>query len=82
MFPMEAEAYHYPNKKIGMEYDMEKPVDDFNHTMSNFRYTMENLKILEKKGSITSGTPRTDGRMHETVWKSPTKSSAPRYMPR
>ena len=82
MFPIEAEAYHYPSKKVGMEYDMEKPVDDFNHTMSNFRYVMENLKILEKKGSITSSGPRTDGNIHGTVWKSPIKSSAKRYMPR
>lgn len=82
MFPLEAEAYHYPTKKIDFEYEMEKPVDDFNHTMSNFRYTMENLKVLEKKGSITASHPRTDGRMHETVWKSPIKSSAARYMPR
>jgi hypothetical protein len=82
MFPLEAEAYHYPSKKAGFEYEQEKPVDDFNHTMSNFRYTMENLKILEKKGSITANHPRTDGRVHETVWKSPMKSSAARYMPR
>ncbi len=82
MFPIEAEAYHYPNKRSGMEYDMEKPVDDFNHTMSNFRYTMENLKVLEKKGSITASHPATDGRIHGTVTKSPIKSSAPRYMPR
>jgi len=82
MFPIEAEAYHYPSKKMGFEYEMEKPVDDFNHTMSNFRYTMENLKVLEKKGSITASGPRTDGNIHETVWKSPIKSSAKRYMPR
>lgn len=82
MFPLEAVAYHYPQKRAGIEYDPEKPVDDFNHTMSNFRYAMENLKVIEKRGSITGGVPRTDGTIHETAMKSPIKSSAPRYLPR
>ena len=83
MFPLEAAAYHYPSKKVGYEYDQEKPVDDFNHTMSNFRYAMENLKVLEKRGSITGGVPTTDDRIYQTkISKSPIKSSAKRYMPR
>lgn len=82
MFPLEAAAYHYPGKKPGLEYDPEKPVDDFNHTMSNFRYAMQNLKTLEKRGPVTGGLPVTDGKIYETVRKSPIKSSTPRYLPR
>lgn len=82
MFPLEAEAYHYPEKKPGMEYDPEIPIDDFNHCMSNFRYTMENLKYLERRGSIIGNIPKTGDRIHLTAEKSPIKSSAPRYMPR
>lgn len=82
MFPQEALAYHYPHKKVGIEYDPEKPVDDFNHTMSNFRYGMENLKVLEKKGSITPGRPNNSDNIHQTAAKSPIRNSAPRYMPR
>jgi hypothetical protein len=81
MFPQEAAAYHYPGKKPGFEYEQEKPVDDFNHTMSNFRYVMENLKLIEKRGSITGAMPRTGGRIHQTA-KSPVKSGTARYMPR
>lgn len=79
MFCEEADAYHYPEKKPEMEDDPEVPVDDFNHIMSEFRYTMENLKYLERRGSITSTLPKASGG-YDT--RSPAKSSAPRYMPR
>lgn len=82
MFPLEAEAYHYPEKKSGLEYDPEIPVDDFNHTMSNFRYTMENLKYLERRGSIIGNVPKSGDKIHRTAPKNPTKSGVSRYMPR
>lgn len=82
MFTLEAEAYHYPEKKPGAEYDPDIPVDDFNHTMSNFRYTMENLKYLERRGSIAGLAPKASEQRHVTAPKNPTKSSVPRYMPR
>jgi hypothetical protein len=82
MFPLEAEAYHYPEKKGGVEYDPEIPVDDFNHTMSEFRYTMENLKYLERRGSIIGNIPRFGDKIHQTAPKSPIKSGVARYMPR
>jgi len=82
MFTLEADAYHYPEKKVGVEYDPEIPIDDFNHVMSNFRYTMENLKYLERRGSIIGKIPLIGDKIHRTAQKSPVKSSAPRYMPR
>jgi hypothetical protein len=83
MLPLEAEAYHYPERKASMEYDPEIPIDDFNHVISNFRYVMENLKYLERRGSIIGKIPTFGDRIYRTAkQKSPIKSSAPRYMPR
>lgn len=82
IFPLEADSYHYPEKKLGMEYDPEIPVDDYNHTMSEFRYTMENLKYMERRGTIIGNLPRTGQERHMTYQKSAAKSSTPRYMPR
>lgn len=65
-----------------MEYDPEIPVDDYNHTISEFRYTMENLKYMERRGAIVGNLPRAGEEKHMTYQKSAVKSSTPRYMPR
>mgnify|MGYP001165947286 CR=1 FL=1 len=79
MLPLEMNAYHYPDNKMGMEYDKEIPVDDYNHTVSAIRYTIENLKVMDRKGMSKSGLPMASG-THYTN-KSPIKHSASRYMP-
>ncbi len=79
MMPLEFDAYRYPDKKDGMVDDPEIPIDDFNHTMSNFRYFMENMKHIEKKSSMKPGRPQTGTVVHTT--KSPVKSSTSRFRP-
>lgn len=55
MFVEEIEAWHYPERKPGMKDDPDKPVDDFNHCMSNFRYGITNILHLQwKAGKIHS----------------------------
>lgn len=80
MFVEEAEAYHYPHKKLDIIDDPEKPIDDFNHIMSEFRYTMENLKIIEVGNNKGKLLPKTSKQLHKTA--NYAKSSAPRYLPR
>ena len=84
MWVQEALGYHYPPPKPELEYDPELPVDDFNHCMSGFRYTMENLKWMESHGMMAARrfTPSSSGG-HINPWKgnSPIKSGAPRYLP-
>jgi hypothetical protein len=79
MFPLEAYAYHYATSRMGKEYDPEIPFDDFNHTCSAWRYAMENLKVLERKGTIRGVVPRSSDKIHYTA-KASTKSSGPRYL--
>jgi hypothetical protein len=69
MWVAEQESYHYPDKRAGLHDDPEIPVDDFNHCMSAFRYTMENLKVIERKKGATgrANRPSADGRTHTTA---------------
>lgn len=82
MWIEEAEAYHYPSQKADSEYNPELPVDDFNHTMSNFRYVMENLKWMETKKMLQprSSMPKVAGG-HSYRGNSPIKSGARRFLP-
>lgn len=84
MFCDEAEDWHYPKKKEEMIYDPEIPVDDFNHCMANWRYTMSNLRTIERrqeKAGIVPSAADVPGRTQRGVrdW---TKSGASRYLPR
>ena len=79
MFPLEADAYHYPEKKPGMVDDPELPVDDFNHIMSEFRYFCENWKYIRTR-TQAKGAPKTSETKYQK--RSPIKSGAPRYLPR
>jgi hypothetical protein len=79
MLPLEMNAYHYPDNRAGMEYDKETPVDDYNHTVSAIRYTIENLKVIDRKGLSKAGLPMSGGSHY--INKSPIKHSAPRYLP-
>jgi len=58
MFCEEAEFYHYPKRISQRQDDPEIPVDDFNHVMSNFRYCMINLHVMERKRIKSSGIVR------------------------
>lgn len=82
MLPEEMEAYSYPNKRLGVVNDPEKPIDDFNHQISALRYCMQHLKLLEAldKGEKKAVLPRAGNQSHKTTNFS--KSSAPRYLPR
>lgn len=83
MFCEEAGYYHYPKKQSHRQYDPEIPVDDFNHVMSNFRYCMTHLHVLEtknKKGLRNPALPAAGGKTHTTTRV--TGSSGNRYMPR
>lgn len=44
----EIESWHYPKQRPGMLDDPEKPVDDFDHCMSNFRYCVANLRAIAR----------------------------------
>lgn len=79
MLPLEMNAYHYPQSRAGMEYDKEVPVDDYNHTVSAIRYTIENLKILDRKGLSKGQVPITGKSGHYTA-RSAIKHSAPKYL--
>lgn len=79
MLPLEMNAYHYPDSRVGMEYNKETPVDDYNHTVSAIRYTIENLKVIDRKGLSKVGLPMSSGGHYTS--KSPIKHSAPRYLP-
>ena len=84
MFQEEAEFYHYPKKITGRLEDPEIPVDDFNHVMSNFRYTMMNLSVLDRKRQGKPGgraLPKADQAVHRSAVKS-TGAGASRYAPR
>jgi hypothetical protein len=81
MLPLEMEAYSYPQKKMGVVDDPEKPIDDFNHQVSAARYCLEHLKFLEGGGEKRSlAMPMAGNKSHKTANAS--KSSAPRYLPR
>jgi len=81
MLPLEMEAYSYPQKKMGVINDPEKPIDDFNHQVSAARYTLEHLKFLEGGGEKRGfSVPVAGNKSHKTANAS--KSSAPRYLPR
>lgn len=54
----EHEAYHYPDKRANFIDDPEIPVDDFNHTCSDCRYAMENLKVLDRKKGVSGAKAR------------------------
>jgi hypothetical protein len=66
-FIAEIESYHYPKKKAGMVDDPEIPVDDFDHTQSNFRYCMANLDTILRSGLRTNLPPKGSGQQHQTV---------------
>lgn len=52
-------AWHYPVKRPGMLDDPEKPVEDFDHCMSNFRYCVQNLRAIQRYGQgKRPGAPR------------------------
>jgi hypothetical protein len=46
MFVEEIEVWHYAKKRGGAKDAPVKPVDDFNHCMSNFRYAAANIRFL------------------------------------
>lgn len=51
----EIEAWHYQKPKAGMVDQPIKPVDDFNHAVSAFRYALANIHVMIKNGSIGTG---------------------------
>lgn len=77
MFCEEAESYHYPKKKSDYHDDPELPVDDFNHVMSNFRYTMINLQVMDRKRTGVT-VPASGSRKHVTG--AGPKAGASRYV--
>ena len=79
MFCNESESWAWKRKKPGMIDAPEEPVDDFNHCMSNFRYAMENIKIIARR-TPTQSKPKYGQKKH--IIKNVAKSSAPRYLPR
>lgn len=79
MFIKEIESWAYKKRQAGMIDEPEVPVDDFNHCMSNFRYGLENIKYMKRRGS-SQNTPKFGEKKH--IIKNVAKSSAPRYLPR
>ena len=78
MFCEEAEAYRYPKKRSEMKDDPELPVDDFNHVMSNFRYTMIHLNLMELHQK-KAGRPAAGDKAHVTG--AGPRAGARRYLP-
>lgn len=66
-FCNEIESWHYPDKRSGFVDDPEIPVDDFDHCMSNFRYAMENIKVLERKAGVGMSQPTAGPVTHVTA---------------
>lgn len=83
MFCEEAEAYRYPKKRSDRMDDPEIPVDDFNHVMSNFRYAMINLHVLDgKKLKGKTTRPATGREQHLTAGvQGKVRSGPSRYLP-
>ena len=75
----EIEAWPWQKKKPNTIDEPIKPVDDFNHCMSNFRYAMENIKYIGRR-SPTNKKPKFGRKKH--IMKNVAKSGAPRYLPR
>jgi hypothetical protein len=67
MFVQEIESWHYPKKKPGMVDDPDIPVDDFDHTMSDWRYAMANIDKMDKVGYHQGSLPVAAGNIHQTV---------------
>jgi hypothetical protein len=84
MFCEEAEQWHYPKRRSGMLDDPEIPVDDFDHCMSTFRYTMIHLNVMEAKGRLNKGgsVATVLPQASEVGTRSPQKSGTSRYLPR
>lgn len=76
MFVAEIESWPMQKKKPGQIYEPEKPVDDFNHCMSNFRYALANIDKLLKVGLRgRTSLPGSTGKTHTTAGERP--SSVP-----
>lgn len=82
MWCSEADSWHYKKKKPGEIDDPDKPVEDFDHHMAEFRYTAENLKWLFRRGTQTA-TPKTGKKVYRSrgMGKSATRASEIRYQP-
>lgn len=83
-FVAEIESWHYPKKKAGMQDDPEKPVEDFDHCMSNWRYAMANIDKIISGGSGKAKPPKAGPRQHVTVKGSGTrrpKNELPAWAP-
>lgn len=78
-FCNEIESWPWQKKKPNTVDEPVKPVDDFNHCMSNFRYAMENIKYIERR-TPSNSKPKFGRKKH--IMKNVAKSSAPRYLPR
>jgi len=79
MFCNEAESWAWRKNRPGMIDEPEEPVKDFDHCMSNFRYAMENIKLI---GRRTPGKTKPKYGEKKHIIKNVAKSSAPRYLPR
>ncbi len=75
----EIESWPWQKKKPNTIDEPIKPVDDFNHCMSNFRYAMENIKYIGRRAPLNK-RPKFGQKKH--IMKNVAKSSAPRYLPR
>jgi hypothetical protein len=78
-FCNEIESWPWQKKKPNTIDEPVKPVDDFNHCMSNFRYAMENIKYIARR-TPSNKKPKFGQKKH--IMKNVAKSSAPRYLPR
>ena len=78
-FCNEIESWPWQKKKPNTIDEPVKPVDDFNHCMSNFRYAIENIKYMERR-TPSNKKPKFGVKKH--IMKNVAKSSAPRYLPR
>ncbi len=81
MFCSEAEDWHYPKKNSQHVYDPEIPVDDFNHCMAEFRYVVENIKVMTKKG-LGQGQLRPQAGDPPSREMNVVRAGAPKYLPR
>lgn len=82
MFVEEIEGWHYPKKKAHMVDDPDKPVEDFDHCMSNWRYCMSNISVIEKSGAMSrKAVPSAGVRQHPTAKGAGRDSRLPAYLP-
>lgn len=79
IFTEEIESWHYPRKKAGLTDDPEKPVEDFDHLMSAWRYAVDNIRVLTLADNRPFILPGFTGE-HKTAQGIGGKSGTPAYL--